>query len=90
MGMMQLMPGTAADLGVSDPFDPKQNIRAGARFLRRLLTRYQGDVELALAAYHAGPGRVHRSVPAIPKTQTYVSDIVGLVAIKPANGRADF
>ena len=85
MGMMQLMPGTAADLGVSDPFDPEQNIRAGARFLRRLLTRYDGDVELALAAYHAGPRwvDVHHSVPAIRKTQVYVRDIVGLLAMKP-------
>ncbi|MCP5110057.1 MAG: lytic transglycosylase domain-containing protein [bacterium] len=81
IGMMQLKPGTAADLGVTDPFDPQQNIQGGARFLRLLLDRYDGNIEPALAAYYAGPGRVDIRDPysEVPKTRTYVSDILGLL-----------
>ncbi len=77
-GLMQLMPATAKELGVHDPFDPKENIFAGARFLRQLLDRYQGDVALALGAYNAGAGRVDRAgaVPAIPETRDYVTQIL--------------
>jgi soluble lytic murein transglycosylase-like protein len=76
-GLMQLMPETAQELGVKDVFDPSQNVEAGTRLLKQLLTRYNDDVKLALAAYNAGAGRVDQdgAVPAIPETQKYVKDI---------------
>ncbi len=79
IGLMQLMPLTAAALHVLDPFDPKDNIRAGAALLRRLLDRFGGDLSLALAAYHAGETRVRQAigVPAIPATQLYVERVLG-------------
>jgi soluble lytic murein transglycosylase-like protein len=78
IGVMQLMPGTARMLGV-DPHDPFQNIDGGARYLRLQLNRFNGDVERALAAYNAGPGRVERAggVPRIAETQDYVRRILG-------------
>lgn len=77
-GLMQLMPATAAELGVADPFDPQQNVEGGSHLLKQLLTKYNGDVALALGAYNAGSGRVDRAggVPAIPETLNYVSDIL--------------
>jgi len=77
-GLMQLMPGTAAELGVADPFDPKQNVEAGTKLLKQLLAKYNGDVTLTLAAYNAGSGRVDRDggVPDIPETLNYVSRIL--------------
>jgi hypothetical protein len=80
-GLMQLMPATQLQLGVSDPFDPKQNVDAGARFLRQLIDRYSGDLSLALGAYNAGPGRVDAvgRIPKIPETQDYVRTILSSV-----------
>jgi soluble lytic murein transglycosylase-like protein len=77
MGMMQLMPATAEQFGVKDPFDPAQNIAAGSRFLKQLLTRYS-DLALALAAYNSGPGRVDdvQAVPEIQETKNYVDAIL--------------
>jgi soluble lytic murein transglycosylase-like protein len=77
-GLAQLMPGTARELGV-DPRDPVANLEGGARYLRQQLNRFGGDVERALAAYNAGPGRVTRAggVPNIPETRAYVAAILG-------------
>jgi hypothetical protein len=74
-GLTQLMPATARGLGVSDPFDPEQNLRGGARFLRAMLDEFGGDYRLALAAYNAGPGNVRKygGVPPFQETQRYVS-----------------
>lgn len=78
MGLMQLMPETARALGISDPFDPAQNIEGGVRYLSHLLRRF-GDLRLALAAYNAGPGAVERygGVPPFPETQRYLERILG-------------
>ena len=77
-GLAQLMPGTAQDLGVN-PDDPFANLEGGARYLREQLDRFDGDVEKALAAYNAGPGRVAAAggIPRIRETQTYVAAVMG-------------
>ncbi|HSV32230.1 MAG TPA: lytic transglycosylase domain-containing protein [Atribacteraceae bacterium] len=78
MGLMQLMPGTARMLGVDDPFDVRQNLEGGMRYLRGLVNRF-GDIRLALAAYNAGSGRVveYGGVPPFEETQNYVRKILG-------------
>ena len=81
MGLMQLMPGTAKDMYVSDAWDPAQNIEGGARYLRILANQYDGDMVKTLAAYNAGPEAVRRAggtVPGIPETQEYVRKVVAL------------
>ncbi|MGA8765061.1 MAG: lytic transglycosylase domain-containing protein [Candidatus Sulfotelmatobacter sp.] len=80
MGLMQLMPSTARQLNVQNPFDPQQNVDAGVRHLKRLLESYGGDIKLTLAAYNAGAGAVARSsgVPHYAETQNYVRRITNL------------
>jgi soluble lytic murein transglycosylase-like protein len=80
MGLMQLMPSTARQLKVRNPFDPEQNVDAGVRHLKQLLESYDGDIKLTLAAYNAGAGAVARSsgVPAYAETQNYVRRITNL------------
>jgi soluble lytic murein transglycosylase-like protein len=86
LGLMQLMPRTAADLGVEDPLDPAENIRGGVSYLRQLLDLYAGDEELALAAYNAGPAAVARygqQVPPYTETRDYVTRIRDGVTLVP-------
>jgi soluble lytic murein transglycosylase-like protein len=80
-GLMQLMPALSKELGVDDPFNPRQNIMAGSQYLSALLSYYNGDLSLALASYNAGPGMVERynGVPPFEETQRYVKTIVELL-----------
>lgn len=82
-GLMQIMPGTGKDLGLTQPFEPGPNIEAGVRYMRAMLDRY-GDAKLALAAYNAGPGRVTRQagVPDIPETRDYVIKVMNRYAAR--------
>ncbi|AJE04491.1 lytic transglycosylase domain-containing protein [Geobacter pickeringii] len=80
-GLMQLMPATARGLGVSNSFDPEQNVMAGTRFLKDLLDRYQGNVDKALAAYNWGPGNVDRKPHLLPReTREYLARVKGYCA----------
>lgn len=81
MGLMQLMPATAAELGVNDPYDPEQNIRGGLAYLRWLLAYFEGDVALVAAAYNAGEGKVerYRGIPPYLETRAYVRRILDAV-----------
>jgi len=81
LGLMQLMPEVAAEMGVDDPFDPRQNVMGGVKYLRRLLDLYRGNVRLALASYNAGAGNVtqYGGVPPFPETRRYVKEVTRLV-----------
>ena len=81
-GLMQLMPATAAAVGVRDSYDPAQNVAGGTRYLKGLLDRFNGDVRLAVAAYNAGPGAVEKygDVPPYAETQNYVQNVLGSYA----------
>lgn len=78
MGLTQLMPGTAAEMGVQNPWDGKQNVLGGARYLKQMLQRFSGDESLALAAYNAGPAAVerHGGIPPYAETQQYVNSVL--------------
>ncbi|MCD6281381.1 MAG: lytic transglycosylase domain-containing protein [Deltaproteobacteria bacterium] len=81
IGLMQVMPETARDMGIDDPWDTRQNIVAGTRYFARLLKHYKGDVRLALAAYNAGPGVVdrYRGIPPFEETREYVKRVMAFI-----------
>ena len=91
MGLMQLMPATANDFGVRDPYDPAQNIRAGVAYLKSLLVRYSQNEELALAAYNAGPEAVKKygAVPPYRETREYIARIRSMAPARPAPTRIE-
>jgi soluble lytic murein transglycosylase-like protein len=81
LGLMQIMPDLAEELGLEDPFDPRQNIIAGSSYLRRLLTSHAGNLPLALASYNAGPRQVarYRAIPPFKETRDYVKRVTHLI-----------
>ena len=86
VGLCQLMPDTARGLGVTDPLDPAQNVRGGAKYLASLMTKFNGDVSKALAAYNAGPGAVEKfgGVPPYEETKNYVAKILAIYQARKA------
>ena len=90
-GLMQLMPALADEMGVTDSFDPRENIMGGVRYLKRLLEYHNGDLDLALASYNAGPGNVQRygGVPPFRETRNYVKTIKALYKRSKRSSNAD-
>jgi len=90
MGLMQLIPTTAQRFGANDAFNPKQNVEAGVHYLRVLLERYNGNLDLALAAYNAGEGAVDRAhgIPSIRETRNYIQRVQDAY-FRPGSGRLD-